>query len=290
MSFSELATIVDQPLQHINLSNITLAYREWHRGGEPVLLLHGLADYGGVWLSLATALGDRFHCVAPDLRGHGGSSKPLHGYSCDDVINDLEALVDHLGWTKLHVVAHSWAAKVATVWARQQPERIQSLVLVDPFFIDRLPRWMQYTFPLLYRVLPFLRLLGPFSDYSQAEAVARQLKQYKGWSPFQAWVFQNSMEQENDGQWSSQFVVQARDQVFADMLQVAGLTEAIATPTLFVQPQQGLNRTAWQLRPYRRFIHNLQIVSVPGNHWCFLVEPAAFNQAIQTFLTAQIPS
>jgi pimeloyl-ACP methyl ester carboxylesterase len=274
----------------VNLANITLAYREWHPGGVPVLLLHGLADYSGVWLSLAAALGDRFHCIAPDLRGHGDSSKPLHGYSCDDVIADLAALVTHLGWEKLHVVAHSWGAKVAAVWARQQPERIQSLVLVDPFFIDRLPGWMAYTFPLLYRMLPFLRLLGPFSDYAQAEAVARQLKQYQGWSEFQAWVFQGSMAQQRNGQWGSKFVVQARDEVFADMLQVAGLTEPIAIPTLFVQPEQGLNRTAWQLRPYRRFIRNLTLESVPGNHWCFLVEPQAFNQTIQNFLTDQIAS
>ncbi len=288
MSFAKSSTIVDQPLQHLNLPHITLTYREWQTGSEPVLLLHGLADYSGVWLSLAAVLGDRFHCVAPDLRGHGESSKPLHGYSCNDVIADLESLVTHLGWEKLHVVAHSWAAKVAAVWARQQPERIQSLVLVDPFFIDRLPGWMQYTFPLLYRVLPFLRLLGPFSEYQQAETVARQLKQYQGWSAFQAWVFQGSMEQKSDGQWGSKFVVQARDEVFADMLKVAGLTEPIAIPTLFVQPEQGLNRIALQLRPYRRFIRNLKIESVPGNHWCFLVEPQAFNQAIQTFLTAQI--
>lgn len=280
----------DRPLQRVNLANITLAYREWHPGGVPVLLLHGLADYSGVWLSLAAALGDRFHCIAPDLRGHGDSSKPLHGYSCDDVIADLAALVTHLGWEKLHVVAHSWGAKVAAVWARQQPERIQSLVLVDPFFIDRLPGWMAYTFPLLYRMLPFLRLLGPFSDYAQAEAVARQLKQYQGWSEFQAWVFQGSMAQQRNGQWGSKFVVQARDEVFADMLQVAGLTEPIAIPTLFVQPEQGLNRTAWQLRPYRRFIRNLTLESVPGNHWCFLVEPQAFNQTIQNFLTDQIAS
>lgn len=98
------------------------------------------------------------------------------------------------------------------------------------------------------------------------------------------------MAPENDGQWGRKFVVQARDAVFADMLQVAGSTELIATPTLFVQPQQGLNRTAWQLRPDRRFIRNLQIESVPGKHWCFLVEPAAFNQVIQNFLIEQTSS
>ncbi|MBE9032074.1 alpha/beta hydrolase [filamentous cyanobacterium LEGE 11480] len=281
---SDFAARYDRPLQRIELPQLSLAYREWNPGGEPVLLLHGLADYGGVWVNFADALGDRFHCVAPDLRGHGDSGKPLEDYSCDAVIADLAALVQHLGWERMHIVAHSWAAKVAVVWAQQQPQRVSSLVLADPFFIDRFPSWMGYTFPLLYRVLPFLKLLGPFTDYAAAATVGRQLKQYRGWSEFQAWVFQGAVEQKSNGQWGSKFAVAARDGVFDDTLRVKGLTQTIDLPTLFVRPEQGLNKSQWQMKPYQQYFTNLQMCSVPGNHWCFLVEPEAFNQAVTAFL------
>lgn len=273
--------------QLVQLPGLQLSCLEWNQGQEPLLLLHGMADHSLVWAKLGDDLGDSYHILAPDLRGHGNSDKPLSGYRCADIIADLEALMAHQGWESAHVVAHSWSAKVAAVWATQHPQAIRSLVLVDPFFINAIPRWLKPTFPVLYRVLPFLKMLGPFATYDQAEQQARQLKQYTGWSDWQQAVFATSIEQKPDGRWGSKFVVQARDEIFADVMEVAGLTTAIAIPTLFVQPAQGLNRTAWQLKPYRTYLQNLTLTQVPGNHWCFLVEPIAFNQAIARFLASQ---
>lgn len=175
--------------------DVQLTYWDWgNPDGIPLLLLHGLADHGLVWHELARDLCDRTHCVAPDLRGHGDSSKPKTGYSCQEIVADLNALMRELGWTSAHVVAHSWSAKVALIWAKQQPEAIRSLTLVDPFFVKQLPKIWQLSFPLLYRVLPFLKVMGPFDSYEQAEQMAQQLKQYQGWSDFQAEVFQQGME------------------------------------------------------------------------------------------------
>lgn len=284
------ATALDQINFHrqtVSLPELELSVLEWSDGQEPLLLLHGMADHGMVWASLAEALQQQYHILAPDLRGHGRSSKPSTGYRCQNIIADLEALLDCMGWTSAHVVSHSWSAKIAAVWAKQSPNRFRSLVLIDPFFINRIPVGLKPTFPILYRVLPFLKMLGPFANFQQAQQQAQQLKQYRGWSEFQQAIFQESIEQKPDGQWGSKFVVQARDEIFLDVMEVAGLTDVIEIPTLFVQPQQGLNRTAWQLKPYHTYLRQLQIVQVPGNHWCFLVEPAAFNQAIATFLKSQ---
>lgn len=274
--------------QTLKLPDRQLSYLEWNKGQEPLLLLHGMADHSLVWAGLGEFLQDRYHILAPDLRGHGNSSKPQMGYRCADIIADLEALMQYQGWSSAHVVAHSWSAKVAAVWATQHPQAIRSLVLIDPFFINSMPRWLKPTFPVFYRVLPFLKMMGPFETYEQAKQQARQLKQYKGWSELQQAVFEESLEQKPDGKWGSKFVVQARDEIFADVMEVAGLTIPLATPTLFIQPEQGLNRTAWQLKPYKTYLKNLQIIQVPGHHWCFLVEPSAFNQAVANFLDAQL--
>jgi pimeloyl-ACP methyl ester carboxylesterase len=275
---------IDAQQKVLKLPDLQLSYLEWSRGQEPLLLLHGMADHSLVWAGLGEFLQDRYHILAPDLRGHGSSCKPLSGYRCADIIADLEALMTHQGWISTHVVAHSWSAKVATVWAKKHPQAIRSLVLVDPFFINPIPKCLKPTFPLLYRLLPFLKMLGPFETHEQAERQARQLKQYRGWSGLQQVVFEEGIEQKPDGRWGSKFVVQARDEIFDDVMEVAGLTTAIAIPTLFIQPEQGLNRTKWQLNPYRTYLQNLQIVQVPGHHWCFLVEPTSFNRAVANFL------
>jgi pimeloyl-ACP methyl ester carboxylesterase len=287
MSPSKFLAQIEAHRQVLKLPHISLSYLEWNRGREPLLLLHGLADSGAVWLSLAEALSDRYHIIAPDLRGHGDSSKPASGYRCGDVIADLEALMDSVGWRSTHVVAHSWSAKVVAVWARQSPQHLRSAILVDPFFIDRMPDWMGLTLPIAYRTLPFLKTMGPFASYDLAEQQARQLKQYRGWSDLQQAVFHASMEQKPDGRWGSKFVVQARDEIFADTMQVAGLTEPLEIPTLFLQPEGGLNRMEWQRKSYRKYLKNLKIQKIPGNHWAFLVEPNAFNQAVANFLEMQ---
>lgn len=265
-------------------SEIELSYLEWHQGQTPLLLLHGLADSAWVWANLGEYLADSYHIIAPDLRGHGESSKPETGYSSSEIITDLEALMNSLGWQNAHILGHSWSAKIAAIWATKHPERFRSLILVDPFFIGKLPAWFKITFPLLYRVLPFLQGMGPFTNYEEAENLAKNLKQYRGWSPWQQKAFQESIESKSNGKWGSKFSVSARNCIFEDVMKVDGLTQKLTISTLLVKPEAGINRTAWQLRPYRNYLNDLKIKEVPGNHWAFLVKPEKFNQTIANFL------
>ena len=267
---------------------IKISYLEWksnlENNSEPLLLLHGLADSATVWSSLGAYLSPKYHVVAPDLRGHGESSKPDSGYSSAEIIADLEALLAHLGWKRSHILGHSWGAKVAAIWATQNPECFNSLILVDPFYIGKLPSWLQITFPFLYRVLPFLQGMGPFTNRAAAVELAKKLKQYRQWTPLQQQVFDASIEAKSDGTWGSKFTVPARNQIFTDVMQQAGLTKSLAIPSIFIQPTKGLNRTQWQLKPYRRYLSNLEIEEVSGNHWAFLVNPEEFNRVVAKFL------
>jgi pimeloyl-ACP methyl ester carboxylesterase len=270
--------------QTLSKSDIQLSYLEWHQGQEPLLLLHGLADNALVWSSLGDYLAADYHIVAPDMRGHGDSSKPEEDYSFASAIADLEALMDHLGWSSAHVVSHSWTGKLAAIWAKQHPERLRSMILIDPIFIWKMPGVFKLTFPLLYRVLPFLKSMGPFASYESAEQQAQQLSQYQGWTDLHQKVFQAGIEQKPDGSWGSKFTIAARDRIFEDVMRVPGLTQPIYLPTLFVQPEKGVNRQDWQLKPYKTYLQNLNICQVPGNHWPFLTQPEAFNQTVEAFL------
>lgn len=275
----------------LSLPGLELAYRVWgegNEGGEPVLLLHGLGDCAAVWAATGAVLGgspggDRYRVVAPDLRGHGDSGKPDGGYDWASVVGDLEALLDRLGWDRAHIVGHSWTGKVVALWMRQNPGRFRSAVLVDPFFIGRIPSWTRVTFPLLYGTLPFLKLMGPFESRDRAVAVARSLKQFRDWTPLQQQAAAVNLEQKPDGSWGSKLAVAARNEIFEDTMQTAGLTEPIAVPTLLLLPEKGLNRTDFQIAPFRRYLQNLTIRAVPGNHWAFLTDPDPFSAAIATF-------
>lgn len=268
-------------------NSMEISYLQWSDRGMPLLLLHGMADHGLVWSSLGDYLSSNYQVIAPDLRGHGESGKPATGYHFQDYIGDLRALINHLGWTQAHILGHSWSAKIAAIWATQQPEVFKSLILVDPFFIDKMPSWIRITFPILYQVLPFLKITRSFDSYQSIEAIARQLKQYKGWSNLQQEVFKNAIEQKADGSWSGKFTLSARGEIFEDVMGFAGLTKTLDIPSLLILPQQGLNRTAWQIQSYKKYLTSLEIKKIPGNHWAFLGEPETFNQAVAEFLSVR---
>jgi lipase len=110
-------------------STVELAVRD-HPGARPaVVALHGLASNARWWDLVAARLPNRL--VAPDLRGHGESPKPVSGYSFREVAADVLAVLDRLGLERVAVVGHSWGASVALTLGAENPDRILSCVLVD---------------------------------------------------------------------------------------------------------------------------------------------------------------
>lgn len=269
-------------------SNQFLTYWQWgNLSDRPLLLLHGLGDCAAVWEGAAQELAKKgYGVVAPDLPGHGNSSKGDRPYTTEAIIEDLEALCNHLGWSRVTVVGHSWMGKVVTRWMQDLPQRFQQAVIVDPFFIGKMPDWLRLSFPILYRTLPFLKLTGPFPDQTSAEDCARQLKQYREWNPWQAAAFAANLEQKDDGTWGSKLDLLARDRVFEDVLGIAGFQKSVSSPTLLILPEQGLNQFAWQTRDFHQFCERLTVQTVPGNHWPFLNDPIGFAETIDRWLIA----
>ena len=63
------------PTSHTYFSQrLRLHYLDWgNAGAEHLLMLHGIHDHCHTWDWMAEQLRERFHVVAPDLRGHGDS-------------------------------------------------------------------------------------------------------------------------------------------------------------------------------------------------------------------------
>src|SRR5690554_3979194 len=65
--------------------------------GEPVLLLHGFPQHWWEWREVIPGLAERYHVIAPDLRGSGWTDAPHAGYWRDQLRDDVLALLDELG-------------------------------------------------------------------------------------------------------------------------------------------------------------------------------------------------
>ncbi|KEQ81868.1 alpha/beta-hydrolase [Aureobasidium pullulans EXF-150] len=74
-----------------------IAYQDVGSKSLPVLiLLHGFTGSSEVFQQNIPALSKRFRVVAPDLRGHGASEKPPHGFHVFRLAMDLHNLLGHL--------------------------------------------------------------------------------------------------------------------------------------------------------------------------------------------------
>ena len=100
-----------------------------------VVLVHGLLtdSLASYYFTVAPAFAaSGLDVVMYDLRGHGRSGRPQAGYTLDDSVDDLEALLDRLSVTgPVHLVGNSYGGTVAFGYAARHPERAASVSLIE---------------------------------------------------------------------------------------------------------------------------------------------------------------
>lgn len=115
------------------LSNgISLEYLDLGEG-EVLLLLHGLGSTKADWDFQIEPFSEDFRIIAPDLRGHGNSSKPkeMEAYGVPQCAEDMKLLLQELGITNCVIVGFSMGGAVAFQMAAEYPELVSKLVIVN---------------------------------------------------------------------------------------------------------------------------------------------------------------
>lgn len=133
---------------------VQLRILEWSRPedspGIPILLVHGLASNARLWDGAARRLAELGHSVvAVDLRGHGLSEKPDHGYEltlvADDIADVIGALQPHQSVAqKPLVIGQSWGGNLVVELAHRHPALVRGIVAVDGGTIElskAFPNW-----------------------------------------------------------------------------------------------------------------------------------------------------
>lgn len=99
--------------------------------GAPVVLLHGFPETNFAWRYQIPVLAEHYRVIAPDLRGYGETDKPAGGYDKRNMARDLRELLRALGIEKIALVGHDRGARVATRFAKDYPEMVDRLVVMD---------------------------------------------------------------------------------------------------------------------------------------------------------------
>lgn len=123
-----------------------LAVRRRHGSRLPrFLLVHGLASNARLWDGVAAELAAAGHpSTAVDLRGHGESDRPQHGYEFPTLVSDLAAVIAADDDGPVVAVGQSFGGNLVLDLAHRHPERVSAVACVDGGFIrlaDRFPDW-----------------------------------------------------------------------------------------------------------------------------------------------------
>lgn len=127
-------------IQKIKLPNeIEIEYFD-HGEGEVILLLHGLGSTKADWNFQVEEFSQNFRVLAPDLRGHGNSSKPQErsAYGIELCAEDMHLLLKELGIKKCIVVGFSMGGAIAFEMGVRFPELLLKMVIINtaPDFND----------------------------------------------------------------------------------------------------------------------------------------------------------
>ncbi|MFD4549206.1 alpha/beta fold hydrolase [Streptomyces sp. NPDC058466] len=109
-----------------------LAYRVIGDGDPVVCLPGGPTD--SVYLGDLGGLSTHRQLIIVDFRGTGGSAVPADtsSYRCDRLVDDVEALREHLGLSRMDLLGHSAGTNVATQYVARYPKSVSKLALIGP--------------------------------------------------------------------------------------------------------------------------------------------------------------
>lgn len=101
--------------------------------GPLVILIHGIPEFWYSWRHQLEPLAQRFQVAAIDQRGFNQSDRPADrgGYAVSHLVEDVAAVIRHLGRDRAIIVGHDSGAWVAWHFAAAHPELTEKLVVLS---------------------------------------------------------------------------------------------------------------------------------------------------------------
>jgi pimeloyl-ACP methyl ester carboxylesterase len=114
------------------LNGIELYYED-HGSGYPVVLMHGYSSTSQMWQGQIEPITARYRPITFDMRGHGQTESPeaQEEYSEAKTVEDLAALLRHLGVEKAVIGGLSLGGYMSLAFNLAHPEMTRALILCD---------------------------------------------------------------------------------------------------------------------------------------------------------------
>ncbi len=158
--------LADSDSLFINVSGLTMHYKDVGNGSTTFILLHGFGASVFSWREVVEPLSAYGRVIAFDRPAFGLTSRPMPGewtgenpYTVESQAEQTVALMGALGIDKAVFIGHSAGGTVSIMVALLHPERVEALILVDPavYGSGSSNGWLQSL-----KFLPQLQIWGPY--------------------------------------------------------------------------------------------------------------------------------
>jgi non-heme chloroperoxidase len=269
---------------------VTLRYIEAGTG-DPLVMIPGWSQTAAEFRENIPALAEAARVIAVDMRGHGESDKPVHGYRISRLAADLNDLLTALDLSNVTLLGHSMGCSIAWCYLESYGSaRIARLVVVDqaPMCVAK-PGWTEADRSAYGVLMPtpqgahdlYALLAGPTGESETPS--------------FLGAMFTPSFDPETLGFVVAENLKMARPNA-ADLIfdhlhnDWRDAIARIRLPTLVIGAEASIFSADSQ-RWIAQMIPGAEVDIVPadegGSHFMFLENPARFNARVIEFLGAK---
>jgi pimeloyl-ACP methyl ester carboxylesterase len=265
--------------------------------GPLLLMLHGFPECWYSWRHQLAALAPRFHCVAPDLRGYGGSDAPrgVANYRLEELVGDVVGLIERLGHGRAILMGHDWGGAIAWATALMHPERLEKLIVLNcphPLAFRRHlrsnPRQWRKSWYILFFQLPWLpeRVLGRRGCAPLLALMRRSAVNRAAFSDADLEYFRQAFANPYSLTAALNYYRALRRRDLAGGGSIRWLANKIALPTLLIWGEQDValgKELTYEMEQF--FTGRFELKYVPDSgHWVQQERPRRVNALIEEFL------
>lgn len=211
--------------------------------------MHGWGGSASAFLFVAKRLGG-YKSIVVDFSGFGESAEPDKPYSVKDYANEVVAMLEEMGESRICVVGHSFGGRVAMEIASSRPDLVRALVLVDSAGLKPRRKPSYYIKIYLHKALVRLGFKG-----------LKGSKDYRVLSPVMKETFKN---------------VVSYDQ--------SGLLSEIHCPTAIFWGGKDRETPPYMARKLKNGIGGSEIFWLNGGHFAYVDDADVFISILRAFL------
>jgi len=255
--------------------------------GKPLVCIPGWSQTAAQFKHQVSGLSDRYRVIAVDMRGHGESDKPNHGYTIQRLAKDVHDLLVALNLTEVTLLGHSMGCSVIwSYWELWGAERLAKLVLVDQMpMITADPAWSPQ------EKEDAGAIFDPTSLYTTIHSLAGPdgVKTTEG---FIGGMFTKAYSRDEVA-WAVRQNLKMPRQYAADLLynhstqDWRALIPRITLPTLVVGGRVSVvpwKSQVWVHNQIRGSRVEIFEEAEGGNHFMFMENPEKFNRVVREFI------